>query len=67
MKFKPGDRVLFDGWTIEQVRWGNNDNPHHLERNKIYIIDCVEVHSQHTKVSIVGETGRFNSVHFIHA
>lgn len=49
---------------MEQVNWGNNDVPYMLIRGRIYTIDAVEVHRQHTKVKIKGVEGNFNSVHF---
>lgn len=64
-EFQPGDRVVFTGATPEQVRWGDNDNPNGLlEVGASYEVSCVEIHSQHTKLSIVGVPGRFNSVSF---
>ena len=67
MSFLKGDKVIFTGWTEEQVRWGGNDYPTHLSIGKCYIVESVEVHSQHTKVTLLGVTGRFNSVHFDYA
>ena len=64
--YKPvvGDRVTFEGWTIEQVRWGNNDTPSMLTLGDTYTINEVVRHSSHTKVSLKGIVGHFNSVHF---
>jgi len=59
----PGDRVQFIGCTKEQQLWGNNDWPPCI-LNEVYILTDVEVHRQHTKVSLKGITGKFNSVCF---
>lgn len=66
--FQVGDRVKYLGYTKEQVRWGNNDTPYMLIVGRTYTISWVEVHSQHTKVSIKGVDNnmKFNSVHFCH-
>ena len=64
MNFKPGDQVLYNGWNKEQVRWGNNDCPYMLILGRTYIIESVEPHKWHTKVTIKGTLGKFNSVHF---
>lgn len=61
---KKEDRVKYIGCTKEQIAWGNNDNPHMLTVGSIYIVECVEVHSQHTKLTLKGISGRFNSVCF---
>lgn len=59
----PGNRVQFIGCTKEQQLWGNNDWPPCI-LNEVYILTDVEVHRQHTKVSLEGITGKFNSVCF---
>ncbi len=43
---------------------GNNDYPSMFVVGKSYIVESVEEHSQHTKLTILGIPGRFNSVHF---
>ena len=65
-KPQPGDVVRFIGWTEEQVKWGNNDTPYMLIVDKTYVIESVETHSYHTKVTIQGVDSKmkFNSVHF---
>ena len=63
-KLRPGDTVQFKGYTIEQVRWGNNDTPDMLIEGRFYIVEDVDVHSHHTKVKIQDIAGWFNSVHF---
>lgn len=60
-----GDRVKYLGYTQEQVNWGNNDVPYMLIKGRIYTVEYVEVHRQHTKVKIKGVVGKFNSVHFV--
>lgn len=66
--YKPqtGDIVRFTGWTKEQVAWGNNATPHMLTLNHNYVIESVDVHRYHTKVTLRGvdKTMKFNSVHF---
>lgn len=65
-QYKPevGDTVTYNGWTKEQVRWGNNDCPYMLIVGRTYTIESVERRSSHTKVKLKGILGRFNSVHF---
>ena len=58
-----GDNVLYLGCTIEQQRWGNNDFPPCI-KDRVYTVTDVEVHKQHTKVSLKGMVGKFNSVCF---
>ena len=52
--------------TIDQIRWGSNDNPNTvLTVGNVYEVSSWEVHSWHTKVRLVGfEHLRFNSVNF---
>lgn len=65
MKFRISDNVIYIGCTQEQIAWGNNDNPNNiLIIGKIYKISEVEIHSQHTKISLEGVVGKFNSVCF---
>ena len=60
-----GDNVVYNGYTKEQVAWGNNDTPYMLILGRVYTIDGVDVHKHHTKVSIKGVHNMwFNSVHF---
>jgi len=64
-KFRSGDCVKFVSYSTEQVNWGGNDDPIKvLTMEGTYTIETVDVHSQHTKVTLEGITGRFNSVHF---
>lgn len=61
-----GDRVKYIGCCKEQVKWGNNDNPDDiLERGESYTVERTEVHTAHTKISIKGYNGKFNSICFL--
>ena len=59
------DTVQYIGCSDEQVRWGNNDDPRsYLIVGKEYVIEEVDVHSQHTKIKLYNKVGWFNSVCF---
>ena len=63
--FVIGENVKFIGCSKEQIQWGNNDDPSSiLDVGKTYTISKIEVHTQHTKISVQGVIGRFNSVCF---
>jgi hypothetical protein len=63
--FKKGDLVKFTGCSREQIQWGNNDDPSNfLEIDNIYKVANVDIHSQHTKITLDGIPGRYNSVCF---
>ena len=63
--FKHGDKAIYIGCTQEQINWGNNDDPNKiLIEGAVYYIEKVEVHSQHTKLTLRGVYGKFNSVCF---
>ena len=63
--FEVGDSVKFLGCTKEQVEWGSNDNPNELLFvGNNYYVEHVDVHSMHTKLTLCGVSGRFNSVCF---
>jgi hypothetical protein len=63
--FKEGDLVKFIGCSKEQISWGNNDDPNTILRvGEIYKIIKVDIRSSHTKISLDGIVGRFNSVCF---
>jgi len=64
--WRPGDRVkLVEKQDKDQIRWGSNDDPNNLvEIGKTYILESVDVHSWHTKITLEGIKGRFNSVNF---
>lgn len=62
---KKNDVVEYLGCSQEQINWGNNDDPRSfLIVGKEYIIEKVDVHSQHTKVKLYNKMGWFNSVCF---
>lgn len=62
---RSGNHVKYIGCTLEQIRWGNNDDPRGiLIEGDVYYIEHVEVHSQHTKIELRGVKGKFNSVCF---
>ena len=57
--------VEYTGCSQEQIRWGNNDDPtSYLIIGKEYIIEKVDVRSQHTKIKLYNTMGWFNSVCF---
>lgn len=60
----PNDKVTFLGCTIEQQRWGNNDLPPCII-GQTYTVTAVDVRSQHTKISLEGIVGKFNSICFV--
>ena len=65
MSLKKGDVVTFTGCSQEQINWGSNDDPNGiLQVGGTYMVERVEVHSQHTKIELYGINGRFNSVCF---
>jgi len=65
VKYYQGDKVKFIGCSKEQIKWGNNEDPNSiLKLNEIYEIQNVDTRSQHTKLTLVGITGIFNSVCF---
>ena len=66
MELRAGDTVKFIGCTIEQVRWGSNDDPNGiLIVGDRYYVEHVHVHSQHTKIELRGVLNmKFNSVCF---
>lgn len=64
--FNVDDKVIFIGATDEQVAWGNNDDPRFIliPNTVTYVVENVEVHSQHTKLTLKHINGKFNSVCF---
>jgi hypothetical protein len=63
--FRAGNYVKFIGCTKEQVQWGNNTDPKGiLIVGDVYYVEHVDVHSQHTKLTLRGVSGKFNSVCF---
>lgn len=62
---KIGDKVKFTGCSKAQQQWGYNDDPMgKLMIDSEYIISGIEMHSWHTKITLEGIDGRFNSVCF---
>jgi hypothetical protein len=63
---EPGDVVKYIGCSKEQIMWGGNDDPakSSLVVGHEYIVGDVKVHSQHTKITVLNKSGRFNSVCF---
>lgn len=60
-----GNKVRFLGCSVPQTNWGGNDSPtDKLMYGHEYIISDIEVHSWHTKISLMGIEGKFNSVCF---
>lgn len=58
--------LTYKGCSIEQVRWGNNDDPRQvLEEGKVYLLEEKKEHKWHTKYKLQGIDGWFNSVCFI--
>ena len=57
--------VEYIGCSQEQIRWGNNDDPRsYLIIGREYIVEKVDVRSQHTKIKLYNTMGWFNSVCF---
>jgi hypothetical protein len=63
---KPGDSVIFNSYSKEQVNFGSCDDPiKYLKMNNVYFVEEVEVHSWHTKVTLNEVPNyQFNSTHF---
>ncbi len=63
--FRQGDKAIYLGCTQEQINWGGNDDPSKtLIEGAMYYVEKVEVRSQHTKLTLRGVSGKFNSVCF---
>ena len=63
--FRKGDQVVYIGTDDYQVNWGANTDPRSiLIEGDVYIIEDVDVHSWHTKLTFQGISGKFNSVSF---
>jgi hypothetical protein len=63
--FRAGNLVRYIGCTQDQINWGSNDDPRGIliEGDKYYV-ESVDVRSHHTKLTLRGISGRFNSVCF---
>ncbi len=62
-----GDRIyaIFLGASEAQIQWGGNDDPNLVCKvGEKYEVERQEVHSYHTKYTLVGIKGKFNSVSF---
>lgn len=60
-----GKQVTFLGATKEQIQWGSNDDPNKvLTVGEVYDVETVDVHSWHTKITLIGFDGIFNSSSF---
>lgn len=60
-----GNKVIYIGADDNQVKWGGNSDPRGvLQDGSEYEVANVEVHSWHTKISLIGVAGKFNSVSF---
>ena len=60
-----GDKVRYLGCTDAQISWGSNSDPRKvLKIGKKYIISDIDVHSWHTKISLEGIVGKYNSACF---
>jgi len=58
-------KLKFIGCSEDQINWGNNDNPKNkLEIGKFYEVENVDIHTWHTKISLKGIEGKFNSTCF---
>jgi hypothetical protein len=65
MDIRPGNHVKYIGCCQDQIDWGRNDDPNKvLFVGDTYYVEKVEVHSYHTKITLRGIIGRFNSVCF---
>jgi hypothetical protein len=63
--FKEGDQVVYIGTDDYQVNWGANTDPRGiLIEGDSYIVEDVRIHSSHTKLTLQGISGKFNSVSF---
>jgi hypothetical protein len=63
--YRTDGSVRFDGASIEQIRWGGNDDPNLvLKVGEVYKVAGIDVHSYHTKLTLVGIDGRFNAASF---
>lgn len=57
--------VRYTGATDEQASLAGGRDPREvLEEGETYEVDIIDVHSQHTRVYLVGIEGWFNSVCF---
>ena len=66
ISMKRGDAVIYKGASLEQIRWGSNDDPRSLlQIGSRYIVQRVGVHSWHTKIELKEHPGKqFNNASF---
>jgi len=58
--------VLAQRASKDQIKWGNNDDPNKVcVIGKIYEVESQNIRSMHTKITLVGVDGSFNSVCFL--
>lgn len=58
-------KVKYIGASDAQVNWGHCDDPRNvLIEGEMYEVEAEDVHTWHTKLSLVGLDGKFNSVCF---
>lgn len=58
-------KVKYIGASDPQVNWGDCDDPRNvLIEGEVYEVKEEDVHTWHTKFSLVGIDGKFNSVCF---
>ena len=58
-------KVKYIGASDAQVNWGNCDDPRNvLIEGEVYEVEEEDVRTWHTKLSLVGVDGKFNSVCF---
>jgi hypothetical protein len=63
--FRAGDYVRFLGCSKEQIADGKNDDPNPLLFiGDKYYVEKVEIRSEHTRLTLRGVSGKFNSVCF---
>lgn len=61
-----GSKIKYIGEiTKEQIQWGGHTDPRGLlKKNKVYIIENIEIHKWHTRIFLEEIKGYFNSVWF---
>lgn len=59
------EKLIYTGCSDAQVSFGGHDDPRGvLIEGQAYEVERREVHSWHTKITLKGIPGRFNSVCF---
>lgn len=58
-------KLIYTGCSEEQINWGGHDDPRQLLTiGEEYEQESKEVYSWHTKITLKGIEGRFNSACF---